>query len=1359
MPPHLTFQRTTRIPQSLPKGEVEIPPPPPMPHKPSVSLLTILLPAGGTVLGLVIMIAFGATAGGANLILSMAISIPMMAATYLATFINYVVQQNKFKKDVEKRKDGYERILKARRQELTALHAQQQSVLRQNDPEPQECLSRVKRLDRRLWERSPQDADFLSLRLGLGAQPSTVTIKPPKEQTVLEPDPLVETAQNLAREFEWVPNVPICLPLREVGSAGLVGPREAVLNTSRALAIQVATHHSPDEVKIVAIFPEREMDDWGWLRWLPHTWTDDGRHRLLACEKNTAHQLLLNLYDLLNRRALQMAATKDPVASPLPYFVFFLADPRLAENEPILYLLLTQGAALGALSVFLADRSKALPKGCRAIIEVGGETAPVSGQVPFRPIMGSRSRQGRLIQTAPVSGQVSFYPDEASVKSADHLARTMAPIRLQRVTGPTEIPNVVSLLDLFRVQAVEDLDVLSRWRTSEPYRSLAVPIGRRTGGESLCLDLHERSHGPHGLLAGATGSGKSELLQSLVASLALHFHPHDVAFVLIDYKGGGMANAFRELPHLVGTITNLQGNLAARALASLKAELQRRQRLFDQVGVNHIDRYQELYRKGLVKEPLPHLILIADEFAELKAEQPDFMKELISAVRVGRSLGVHLILATQKPAGVVDEQIWANSRFHICLRVERPEDSQEVLKRPDAANLTQPGRAYFQVGNNEIFDVFQAAWGGAPYVPGGHAASDPHEIVEIALDGSRRPLGSSAKPAAPPTDGTQLQALIRHLRDVAAKANIVRLPGPWLEPLPERVILDAIRPGGGWDGQKWQPVQTWLEPVVGLLDNPASQYQGPLALNLGKEGHLAIYGAPGTGKTTLLQTLAISLALTHSPQDVHLYLLDFGGRLLTLFRSLPHVGGVILADEAERLNRLLRYLLREMETRKERFARAGVNTLVSYRQATKESLPAIVVLLDNYTGFANTYPDAESSLAQIAREGGTLGIHLVITANSPSMIKYNISSNITLAVALSLADRSEYSIAVGRTGGLEPGALPGRGLVKGNPPLEFQAALPLDGDTEAARTAALKALMEQMAHAWGDRPRARPIPKLPDVIPAFGLFPARDVWPAPPADGSLAVPVGLDVVELEPFTVDLNDGPHFLITGPAQSGKTTFLQTWLLALAEQFPPQRLHLYLLDFRRAGLWPLAQLPHVRGYLEDDNGLGAALAEIAQSLLERRRAWDEARQASGNTLDQRIWLARYPAIVIVIDDFDAFRDGAQVGTKERLEQIARHGRGLGFHLLLAGSSADLGFSIEGVVKVVKELQTGFLLGSNEHSDLQILNISLPMGEVGKPVTPGDGYYSRRGRYRKIRAATCHSGDLTMVAWIERIRQRSAV
>ncbi len=265
MPPHLTFQRTTRIPQSLPKGEVEIPPPPPMPHKPSVSLLTILLPAGGTVLGLVIMIAFGATAGGANLILSMAISIPMMAATYLATFINYVVQQNKFKKDVEKRKDGYERILKARRQELTALHAQQQSVLRQNDPEPQECLSRVKRLDRRLWERSPQDADFLSLRLGLGAQPSTVTIKPPKEQTVLEPDPLVETAQNLAREFEWVPNVPICLPLREVGSAGLVGPREAVLNTSRALAIQVATHHSPDEVKIVAIFPEREMDDWGWV--------------------------------------------------------------------------------------------------------------------------------------------------------------------------------------------------------------------------------------------------------------------------------------------------------------------------------------------------------------------------------------------------------------------------------------------------------------------------------------------------------------------------------------------------------------------------------------------------------------------------------------------------------------------------------------------------------------------------------------------------------------------------------------------------------------------------------------------------------------------------------------------------------------------------------------------------------------------------------------------------------------------------------------------------------------------------------------------------------------------------------------
>lgn len=1348
MPAPPTFQRAPRLYPELPKGEVEITAPPAAPSVPSVPLISVLLPAAMTLLGVGVMIAIGLSqSSGSTLGLSIAISLPMMLASYLVSFINYTTQRNTYRKAVRQREERYRAFLEARRQELTSLRDQQRAALCQADPGPEECRGRVERLDRRLWERAPQDADFLSLRVGLGERPFLVTVKLPKHDPVAEPDRLLEAAQSLKKDFIQVSQVPICLPLRLVGVAGLAGWRDAVLNVARALAIQIAAHHSPEEVKIVALYPAAEAEEWDWLRWLPHTWTEDHSHRYLAQEKDAAHRLLTSLHDLLNRR-LQAQRDRDAAPVFLPCFVFFLTDPRLVEGEPIVRLLLTQGPAIGAFSIILADRGDALPMGCQAVVEL----AP---------------GQAQLVQMSQQTPPVSLDADTVSRTQAHRFAQAIAPIRLQRIARPTEIPAMVTLLGLLGVGAVEDLDVLNRWWINDPSRSLAVPIGLQIGGEPLFLDLHEKGQGPHGLVAGMTRSGKTAFLSAFIALFAACFRPDEVAFVAVDYKGGDLIRDLQDLPHLVGVITNLQGNLANRALQALRSEIQKRQQLFNQVGVGNIYDYQSRHRVGTAPVPLPHLVIISDEFAELVKEQPDFIQELVSTARVGGSLGIHLILATQQPSGVVNDQVWGNARFRICFKFGRDEDSKAVLKRPDAAAIMQPGRAYLQVGENEVFELFQAAWGGAPYTPGGFVVNDPHEIVEVALDGSRRSLGLSPKPLQIQSAGTQLQALVAYLRDVARREGIGRLPGPWLPPLPERVTLEEVRAmpfplaGGagtkeGWDGHAWKPAQTWLEPAIGLLDDPAHQSQGPCRINLGKEGHLAIYGAPGTGKTNLVQTMVTALALAHSPQDVHFYLLDFGGRLLTLFSTLPHTGGVILSDEGERLNRLLQFLLREMEIRKERFAQAGVNTLVSYRSATSEPLPAIVVVLDNYTGFATTYPDAEDALAQIAREGGNLGIHLVVTANSPMLIKAKISGNITMALTLQLADRGEYSTAVGRTGGLEPAPILGRGLIKGNPPLEFQTALPAAGDTEAGRTARLKELIQQMSQAWNGKPRARPVPVLPDTVSLCDLSVSGDNWAPVPADGSLAVPVGLDVDDLEPLIVDLNDGPHFLITGPVQSGKTTFLQSWLLALAEHFPPQRLQFFLVDFRRAGLLPLARLPHVRASVENDDRLGQALADIAQLLRERRQALEEARQARGGILDERAWLADYPAIVMAIDDFDAFRDGIQVGTKERFEQIVRRERGLGFHVLLAGSCSDLNAAFDGPAKALKELQTGFLLGTCDHNDLQLLNLRLPMGEAGKPLPPGQGYYARRGRYRKLKAASCHVGAVTLADWIARIQQR---
>lgn len=1308
--------------------------------RPQMSALSVLLPGIFAVVALGVTLTFAQMNPIASLL-----SFGFMGISSLTAIINYSNQQKAYRKAVEERETRYRAVLSSIRQQLRELHDRHRQALTANDPDPEECWARVSRhpdMDRRLWERSPKDSDFLALRLGLGERPSPVTLKVPRPVDPTAVDPLLEEAQKLAREFTALSDVPICLPLGEAMVAGLAGSREAVLNLVRGLVIQLATHHSPDEVKIVAVFPAHEADRWDWLQWLPHVWTDDRTFRFLACERDAAHRLFQTLFDQLGRRQAQMAARDRTAPRPLPQFVFLFADPQLAANEPILPLLLAGNSGLGAYVLSLAERSEHLPKECQVVVETTGS-------------------QGHLLQAAPKTGRFAFRPDEASFKLTDRLARRLAPIRLQRLSAITEIPRVVPLLDLFGVSTVEELDVAKKWQQSQPARSLAVPIGRRAAGQLVTLDLHDGSQGPHGLVAGTTGSGKSELLQSLVASLAVHFHPHQVVFMLVDYKGGGMAGVFHGLPHLVGTITNLQGGMAWRALTALKSELHRREHLLAQAGVTNIHEYQERWRRSQVKEPLPHLVIIVDEFAELKTELPEFMGELVRTARVGRSLGVHLILATQKPAGVVSEEIWANSSFRICLRVERPEDSQEVLKLPDAAGLSKdtPGRAYLQVGAAPLVE-FQAAWGGAAYWPDGKAAASPEAIAEVALDGRRRPLHRPSQSAPARPVGKQLEALVAFLKDVAQRQGIQPLPGPWLPPLPEQLPLERVRPDEGFDGRRWRAATTWLEPVVGLLDDPARQIQAPLRLPLGKEGHLAVYGAPGTGKTTLLQTLAVSLALIHSPREVNLYLLDFGGRALAALVGLPHLGGVILADEQERLTRLLRFLVREMEERKSRFAQAGVTTLRAYRAASNDPPPAIVVMLDNYAGFNDLYRDTpvEENFVQVTREGGNLGIHVVLTAVNPSSVKTKIVSNITAAVTFRLADKGEYSMAVGRTGGLEPAPVNGRGLVKGNPPLEFQTALPVAGATEAERTANLTGLVEALGRAWTG-PRARPVPILPALVPLCDLLPPKSAWPPPPADGALAVPLGLEVEDLQPFVLDLHEGPHFLIAGPLQSGKTTLLQSWLLALAEQYPPRRLRLYLADFGRGGLRPLARLPHADDrHLRDDDSLAAVLAEIAQALKERRALLEETRHAAGGLLDdERAWLAGHPALVLAVDDFDAFQFALQFGTKERLEHLIRRERDLGFHVLLAGNVNDLSNSFDPWVKALKELQTGFLLGSSDSSDLQLFNLRLPLGESGKPLPPGQGFFARRGRYRRLKVVTCQMGATTLVPWIAQIQKRA--
>ena len=645
------------------------------------------------------------------------------------------------------------------------------------------------------------------------------------------------------------------------------------------------------------------------------------------------------------------------------------------------------------------------------------------------------------------------------------------------------------------------------------------------------LNLHEKAHGPHGLIAGTTGSGKSETIQSYILSLAVNFHPHDVAFLLIDYKGGGMANLFKNLPHLLGTITNLDGAQSMRALASINAEIHRRERLFREFEVNHINQYQKKFKNGEATEPLPHLFLISDEFAELKVNQPDFIKELVSIARVGRSLGVHLILATQKPSGVVDDQIWSNSRFKLALKVADRTDSMEMLKTPDAAEITQTGRAYLQVGNNEVYELFQSAWSGADYQPDkDELGIEDHTIYLINDLGQYEVLNQDLSGLDLAEDikevPTELEAIVSQIQLLTESQQIPPVPQPWLPPLKERMTLqelEPIQPQEAWEQKK--PVSV----LLGMADIPQAQKQEPVSVNLSKDGHILLYGSPGTGKTTFLQSAAMDLARKFSPKDVTLYLMDFGTNGLAPLGQLPQVADTLLLDQTEKIAKFVRIMERELNRRKKLLSDYGVGTLELYRQASGQQEPAIVILLDSYESMKEEAYEAElfKLLVRISREGLSIGVHLLVTAGRQSNLRAQFYANFKHQLSLPQNDVGEVRLIVGSTllaATMED--IKGRALMKRDEVDVIQLALPVAGANDAQVLNNLRQEVASLQEAWtGQRPSA--IPMVPEELTEADFYSRASVQAA---YNRRLVPLGLDMETVEPIIWDLSKGNLLYLT-------------------------------------------------------------------------------------------------------------------------------------------------------------------------------------------------------------------------------------
>ncbi len=959
---------------------------------------------------------------------SLAMSVSMLLGTILWPTITKKYDKKRKEKKEKQRQDSYRKYLTDISNDISKEAHVQEYILSENFIKNSDCVSIISNRDRKLWERTPGQDDFLQISVGRGIGELDAEMVYQERRFTLEHDNLLDEMYELCESPKSLKNIPITFSLFDNYISGIIGDRKKVIELVKSIVIQIVSYYSYNEVKLAFIFDEYEDPEFQFAKWLPHVWSKDKRFRLIACTKEEVNELSSYLEKAIEPRLEKNDAGNKP---NLPYYIVFAVNRTLAIRSDALKKIYSN-PNVGFSVVTLYDNIESLPKECSAVVEVSGMS-------------------GRIFNKDNTSGGVTtFEPDVMPIGDLVAISKQLLNIQLDERDTSVRLPNMLTFLEMYGVGRIEHLNILARWKENDPTLSLEAPIGVDSTGRSFKLNLHEKYHGPHGLVAGMTGSGKSEFIITYILSMAVNYHPDEVAFILIDYKGGGLAGAFCDpdngimLPHLAGTITNLDGASINRSLISIQSELRRRQAIFNEAkrisneGTMDIYKYQKLYRRGVVSKPVPHLFIISDEFAELKTQQPDFMEQLISAARIGRSLGVHLILATQKPNGVVDDQIWSNSRFRVCLKVQEKADSMDMIKRPDAAEIAETGRFYLQVGFNELFDMGQSAWCGAPYVPSDRFVKRKNDMVTAVNNlGEVIAEAKVVDNTVTGNESKELVELVKYLSALAIEENVGASP-LWLDPIPEKIYITDLQ-----NKYSYKAKQYVLEPIVGEYDDPFNQRQDLFTLALSKEGHAIIYGASGSGVENAVSTIIYSLISHHDANEVNVYAIDFGSETLTSFAKAPQVGEILLSSDSEKIINLFKMVREEVAKRKKLFSEYG-GSYNSYIENSNNTIASIVVFIENFAVFAEEFNDLEDHKGKITRDCQKYGIFFVITANSSNAIRYRLQQNFKQLVVLQMNDSSDYVSILGQTEGIVPSKLYGRGIVKFDRVYEFQTALVSD---------------------------------------------------------------------------------------------------------------------------------------------------------------------------------------------------------------------------------------------------------------------------------------------------------------------------
>lgn len=1255
------FEIQSRLFTPMPTEKINIVAPPNIPNKPKINWLSILLPPVLMLtVFMVVMPMIRQNSGSGYGMMMVAFS----CITVITSVVNYVTQKSKFKKDNKKRIEEYEGLLDKKRSDLSTKKEQEIASLFTNHLTYEQCLSVVEGRDRRLWERSFLHEDFLDIKIGLGGRSSSLDIKAPEvKESDFEPDPLLIKANELKDDFTWLDQAPITVKLKENPVVSVIGDRMNTLQLLRTMITQITTNHSYKEVKLVVLYQEEERAYFEWMRFLPHVWDSSKQFRYMASKAEDAKLILSSISEIIKERSEGEKENAMQVAT-LPHYVFLVCNRELLQNNPLVSQLIMPKEELGISSIFAIKDSQWVPQHCHYEIKMD-------------------HFKGEMITSGIRNDIQLFETEKTTISHMDGFSRSMAPIKIKNLATSVGIPSKVSLFDILEIKDVTELDVISKWKTNKAYKTMTTPVGKKLGDELFYFNIHEKEHGPHGLVAGTTGSGKSETMLSYLVSLCANYHPHQVGFVVIDYKGGGMINDIEALPHLLGSITNLDENQINRALLSLKSELKKRQRYFDRYKVNHIDAYMELHEEGIAGEALPHLILIVDEFAELKADQPEFMKELISAARIGRSLGIHLILATQKPSGVVNDQIWSNSRFKICLKVSTPQDSKEVLKKSDAAYITLPGRAYIQIGNDEIYELYQSAYGGVPYTTDLFDKVEEPTVFALDVLGRKKQIHPRFSGVLEEKSKvTQMQVVVKQINDSFDEMGIERLEGPWQPPLENRYSLKTYL--GEMNRDNLLDYRVYL----GVYDMPENQAQGLLYIDLNITGSTIIYGNPAMGKTNIMQTMIMYLVEKYTPDEIQIYIADFGSRIMGVFEEAPHVGGVVYAEELDRFERIIAYVTETINKRKKLFTGAGVTNIKAYNRIGEDLLAGMVIFIDNVAFLKEIQSkDYNEVLSILIRTGMNYGVYFILSSSALTGIGYKMVSAIPNAIALSLKEKSDYSQAMGKTSPILPKAVPGRGIAKKDGSItEFQGFLPGDGNEEYEITADIRRTLKEIK-AEKDGSCVYTIPSLPEQISLKKFIDENQA--------AENLPLGLELEELSKVHVSLEDFGGFIVSGSRKTGLTSGL-SMMTTLVNQMDKSSLDLFVIDNYESDL----KNQSAEAIYANDK---FTVADMAEPLT-----------ASYGDADKRT--------VLIISDLAYFMKISEESFRNKIGEMI--GNGIYSKTNVIIGMKDMSVSgFDAFSKAIKGIDSGIALGHGENV-LAAIGIKIPFEKRKEKLKPGQGY-----------------------------------